>query len=331
MFYAEYFIKDHLGNVRSVITSHPESHLTIQGTDYYPFGLEIPVYGDCDNQLKYNSKELQNEADLTWYDYGARFYDPVIGRWHVVDAFAEKYYDYSPYSYGANDPINNIDINGDSIIYSNNLRQNDINSIQNYLTTLSQASPAFGEIINHLNSSTNNITIDIGPTYQNVPGQYDASSKTITYLNASSVTNASTTAEEFIHAYQDDIKKSEYPSVSKSNIEFEAKLFKVLIYDDASKNNPIGTNVGWNLLNESGMNFVDNAIIYGNTPLTDSQGNIDMSTKNLNSTGFQKFYQNGLNNFVSYWKQNNGPPTYTTNPSNDQPRAILKIQTALGR
>ena len=112
MFYAEYFIKDHLGNVRSVITSHPESHLTIQGTDYYPFGLEIPVYGDNDNQLKYNSKELQTEADLSWYDYGARFYDPVIGRWHVVDPMAEKSRRWSPYTYCMNNPIRFIDPDG---------------------------------------------------------------------------------------------------------------------------------------------------------------------------------------------------------------------------
>ena len=39
----------------------------------------------------------------------------MIGRFTTVDAFSEKYLNYSPYSYGAGNPINNIDINGDSI------------------------------------------------------------------------------------------------------------------------------------------------------------------------------------------------------------------------
>ncbi len=71
---------DHLGNIRSVITTDTGQHWLAQGTDYYPFGMEIPVYGNSDNQLKYNGKELQTEAGLEWYDYGARFYDPVLGR-----------------------------------------------------------------------------------------------------------------------------------------------------------------------------------------------------------------------------------------------------------
>lgn len=49
------------------------------------------------------------------YDYGARFYDPVIGRFGTVDRFAEKYYDMTPYQYGGLDPIKHIDINGDSL------------------------------------------------------------------------------------------------------------------------------------------------------------------------------------------------------------------------
>jgi len=100
---------DHLGNIRSVITTDTNQHWLAQGTDYYPFGMEIPVYGNSDNQLKYNGKELQTEAGLEWYDYGARFYDPVLGRWHVPDPLAEKHFEYTPYAYAFNNPITYID------------------------------------------------------------------------------------------------------------------------------------------------------------------------------------------------------------------------------
>ena len=46
------------------------------------------------------------------YDYGFRQLDPQLGRWHVVDALAEKYYSISPYAYAGNNPINNIDVAG---------------------------------------------------------------------------------------------------------------------------------------------------------------------------------------------------------------------------
>ncbi len=104
-----FYIKDHQGNIRVVAD---ETGKVDEVNDYYPFGGLMSNVCNNVQSYKYNGKELDRKGGLDWYDYGARHYDAMIGRWHTVDPSAAKYYRWGPYVYCKNSPVNRIDLDG---------------------------------------------------------------------------------------------------------------------------------------------------------------------------------------------------------------------------
>ncbi|MBS4012384.1 MAG: RHS repeat-associated core domain-containing protein [Bacteroidetes bacterium] len=120
----EFHLRDHLGNTRVVMKKEAASsqYVVMQDNSYYPFGKSITGLTASNrnltyekNRYLYNGKEKQDDFNMTsldWYDYGARFYDAQIGRWHSVDPLAEIYRRWSPYNYVVNNPLRFIDPDG---------------------------------------------------------------------------------------------------------------------------------------------------------------------------------------------------------------------------
>lgn len=107
-------IKDHLGNIRVSYAMNKDKGVLaiLEESHFYPFGLKHEKYNSDQYefveiskeeggymvgieplgpqqrrsyQYKYNGKEWQDELGLKLYDYGARNYDPAIGRWTTTD------------------------------------------------------------------------------------------------------------------------------------------------------------------------------------------------------------------------------------------------------
>ena len=128
---------DHLGNIRLKYTEHPQTGETtiIEDDHYYPYGLKhigynnyhqvirefemgnvtlmtvTPLLGDS-YKYKFGGKEYQDEFDINMYDFGARNYDPALGRWMNIDPLAEMMRRHSPYNYAFNNPNYFIDPDG---------------------------------------------------------------------------------------------------------------------------------------------------------------------------------------------------------------------------
>jgi RHS repeat-associated protein len=114
-----YELSNHLGNTLAVISDQQASlNATVYNmSDYTPFGMQMEgrkwalggVY-----RYGFNGKENDNEVkgEGNSLDFGARVYDPRIGRFLSVDLYKDLFPHQSPYINSGNSPIRNVDYNG---------------------------------------------------------------------------------------------------------------------------------------------------------------------------------------------------------------------------
>ena len=104
-----FYIKDYLGSIRLVKNG---AGAVEEINNYYPSGALFTVPVPDVQNYKYSGKERVDYANLGWYDYGARYYEPVLMRWHSADPLLEKYYSTSPYTFCSNNFVNFVDPDG---------------------------------------------------------------------------------------------------------------------------------------------------------------------------------------------------------------------------
>lgn len=108
-----FYVTDHLGSVRAVTDASGVIEKTF---DFYPFGssYERVASANPGQEFRYGGKQVEDKFGCREvYDFSARWYSPVYGRFQTMDPLCEKYYSLSPYAYCANNPMNLVDPSGE--------------------------------------------------------------------------------------------------------------------------------------------------------------------------------------------------------------------------
>jgi RHS repeat-associated protein len=180
----EFDYKDHTGNTRASFKADGNRLVQTAKTDTDPWGviLRTGQENSLQNRYEMQGHEREKTFNLNRINFGARTYNPTIGRFDRTDRFSEKYTSLSSYQYAANNPIRYIDINGDSLWIAhkgNNYLYNDgqlFNSDGSQFGGkmkgfLKQTVNALGQLnatsegtalVSELQNSTNNFTIKDG-------------------------------------------------------------------------------------------------------------------------------------------------------------------------
>jgi len=292
-----YYVKDHLGSNRVVCNA---SGAVEQVNHYYPFG---GLFGESTNastqKYKYNGKELERVHGLDWYNYGARFMSPDVGRFITMDPMAEKYYSVSPYAYCGNNPINAIDVDGNfplfPIIYksmallmekkgtSNDMRETGY-AMQHPINALKVGKYKAGS--NNISTIAANFQINITKAANMTNGKEGDFGNAIRHTLWQSIITKELGIE--------NAKRIGDAHEDKTNLDLKQRLFDSMSYADTVVdllNNSIGREIGSKYGNLSNQELARKVVeeFYKNglwTAFTNKEGNIIIQRTRINDSQY---------------------------------------------
>lgn len=254
----------------------------------------------------FNAKELDEETGM--YYYGARYYDPRISQFLSSDRFAKKYPNLTPYSYCANNPINAVDVRGDSISTS---KLNDAQrKLYNENIASLKESKLFALYYNQLLTSPTIYTISVDESKADgevgSSGQfYNPKTKEI---SVGVTMDYGAMAHELFHAFQDDggFYRDDKP---QPNTTMEAEAIIVSYYVVISELGYLSSANTWN-------KEMENHILEEEIP----------SIENVESLQYQSMFKRSVENMKSYYREAGiNAPTYTSENPIVQPKALMEV------
>lgn len=128
----QYELTDHLGNVAVTVTDElvavdegqdldPANDyngpVIVSAQGYEPFGSLLPGRNFSSDSYRHGFNGMEKDDEVhnstgTSYDFGARLYDPRVGRWLSLDPLARKFAGHSTYSFAFNSPLIFVDQDG---------------------------------------------------------------------------------------------------------------------------------------------------------------------------------------------------------------------------